>query len=474
MTETLGTPVLPVVRVAILAGNRMTEVALPAELPLREILPAVHRLVRSGGSRDSEDPAADELPAAPRPLSLAPIGGAPFSLDARLDTVGVVDGDLLALQEIPVGPAAPGIVEDIADAAVIFSESRKHPWGPGHVRKFAAAAAVSAIVVATGLAVAHRLRIDSPVGVYGASAIALLTVIAALGLRSRDRATALGLSVAAVVPIAAAFALAVPAPFGAAQLVLATAGVTAWALISMILGKDGLQFFTATTVVGTGLFFAAGAASLWKLPMTTLGCLLLLVALLVTIQAAQLSALWARFPLPVIPAPGDPAPTAPAMRVLTDLPHRVRIGEAHQTGFIAGSVVLSVLGSLAVLGRPDTSPWAWYLVAATALAAMLRARVWDTVTCKAWLLAQPLLVITALPALFAAQGRQPAAVGTVVALVVLVAGWIIVAAGPRLADADSYSLPMRRLLGFFAGAVDVSLIPVMAYLVGLFAWVLDR
>ena len=40
---------MPIVRVAVLAagddGGRLTELALPAELPLREILPAVQRLV---------------------------------------------------------------------------------------------------------------------------------------------------------------------------------------------------------------------------------------------------------------------------------------------------------------------------------------------------------------------------------------------------------------------------------------------
>lgn len=41
---TSGT-VMPIVRVAILADSRLTEMALPAELPLREILPAVQRLV---------------------------------------------------------------------------------------------------------------------------------------------------------------------------------------------------------------------------------------------------------------------------------------------------------------------------------------------------------------------------------------------------------------------------------------------
>ena len=49
MTET---PVLPIVRVAVLADSSMTEMALPAELPLREILPAVQRLVPRPDSDD--------------------------------------------------------------------------------------------------------------------------------------------------------------------------------------------------------------------------------------------------------------------------------------------------------------------------------------------------------------------------------------------------------------------------------------
>lgn len=122
--------VMPIVRVAILADSRLTEMALPAELPLREILPAVQRLVipaTSNGDADDTARGTADLGAATQ-LSLAPIGGAPFSLDASLDTVGVVDGDLLALQPVPAGPAAPGIVEDIADAAMIFSTSRLKPW----------------------------------------------------------------------------------------------------------------------------------------------------------------------------------------------------------------------------------------------------------------------------------------------------------------------------------------------------------
>jgi type VII secretion integral membrane protein EccD len=192
------------------------------------------------------------------------------------------------------------------------------------------------------------------------------------------------------------------------------------------------------------------------------------------VQAAQLSALWARFPLPVIPAPGDPTPSAQPQRVLEDLPRRVRVSDSHQTGFIAGGVLLSVVGALALVGPSSASPWAWYLVAATALGATLRARVWDSAPCKAWLLAHPYLVTVAVLVAFAITGRYEAAWWGLLALATLVAAWVVIALNPRIGDPDSYSLPMRRLVGFAASAVDASLIPVMAYLVGVFALVLDR
>jgi hypothetical protein len=52
--------------------------------------------------------------------------------------------------------------------------------------------------------------------------------------------------------------------------------------------------------------------------------------------------------------------------------------------------------------------------------------------------------------------------------------WVVVALNPSIASPETYSLPMRRLVGFAAAGVDASLIPVMAFLVGLFSWVLNR
>ncbi|MFV0494599.1 type VII secretion integral membrane protein EccD [Mycobacterium sp.] len=466
--------VMPIVRVAVLADSRMTEMALPAELPLREILPVVQRLVVPAGA-DGEN---GEAGAAPR-LSLAPIGGAPFSLDASLNTVGVVDGDLLALQPVPAGPAAPGVVEDIADAAMIFSTSRRNPWGAGHIQRGALVAAILVTLLATGLWVTYRVTTGALSGLVAVSALAALVAITGLLSTVRSPRVGIALSVTALVPIAAALTLAVPGSFGAEQILLAASGVAAWSLVALIVPSSerewAASFFTATAVVGFVVALAAGAESIWQLPVLTIGCGLIVAALLVTVQAAQLSALWARFPLPVIPAPGDPTPAPPSRAVLEDLPRRVRIGDEYQKGFIAAAVLLSVLGSVAIALRPETvSVAGWYVVAATSAAAALRARVWDSAACKAWLLGQPFLAAGVLLVLYTSTGRYTAALAALLVLHVLVLAWVVVALNPAIASAETYSLPLRRLLGFVAGGLDVSLIPVMAFLVGLFTWVLNR
>ncbi|BBY65584.1 type VII secretion integral membrane protein EccD [Mycolicibacterium helvum] len=468
IAETDNTPVLPIVRVAVLSDTRIVDLALPAQLPLREILPALRRLLPSGGT---EDLAAD----APNPVSLAPIGGAPFSLDASLETVGVVDGDLLALQEVPAGPSALGIVEDVADAAVIFSASRMRPWGIGDIRAVARVAVVALIVAGTAVAVAHRIATGGLAGLYATSALAAVVILATLLVRAREERCAMELSIAALVPIAAALALAVPGRLGPAQVMLAAAGVAAWSLIGMINLDRGSTFFTAGAVVAAAVLVTGAVAQVWQLSLLTLGCGLLAVALLVTVAAAQLSALTARLPLPVIPAPGDPAPASPAIRVLEDLPRRVRISEAHQTGFIAGAVVLSIVGSLAVLAQPESvGVWACYAVIGTSAASLLRARVWDSAACKRWLLAQPFVVSVGLVVLYLVTGYQLAALVVLAVSAALTGAFVAVSASPSLAEPESYSLPVRRFVGLIAAAIDASLIPVLAYLVGLFAWVLDR
>lgn len=470
---TAALPTLSIVRVAILVGGRIVDMALPADVPLREILPAIRRL-----STTEEADDAGLSANAPRGLSLALIGGSPFSLEASLNTVGVVDGDFLVVQPIPVGPAAPGIVEDVADAAVLFASPHQGRWGGEQIQLLARAALFVLVLTATGFCTAHHVVIGSVAGLYAVGALAAVVVVAALMLSARsDGGASAGteLSVAALAPIAAVFALAVPGPLGGAQVMLASAGLTAWSVICIILIQRRLSFFTMISVIGAGMTLVGAITQIWQLPISAIGCVLLLLALAITVQAAQLSTLLARIPLPTIPAPGDPAPSTLEMQALLDLPRRIRVGEAHQAGLLAGAAALSVIGSLAIVGRSGApGVWSWYAVTATALAALLRARIWSSSVCKFVLLAQPLVVTVGILVLFVTEGRYVGGLWALIVLAVVTTGLVVVAVNPQLAAAKQYSLPIRRMIGLFAGAVDASLVPVLAYLVGLFAWLLER
>ncbi|CPZ86693.1 ESX-3 secretion system protein eccD3 [Mycobacteroides abscessus] len=382
---------------------------------------------------------------------------------------------MLTLRPTPAGPAAPGIVEDIADAAVIFSESRKRPWGAEHIARVGRFGVLGLIAAATILAIVHSIRTGSSLSLAGLAVVAVAAAIGALVAHVRSARLGAELAVAALVPIAGALALAVPGSGLAPRVLLGAAGVAAWSLIYLIVARQLIAFFTATTVLSLGIAGAAGAHVLWHPSLLVVGCGLIIVALLVTVRAAQLSAFAARFPLPTIPAPGDATPSAPAMSVLKDLPRRVQLSDSHQSGFIAGASILAILGSLAVVGgAAPASPWAWYLVAAVSAGAALRARVWDSAVCKAWLLAVPFLVSTALLVIFAVEDRYTGALVALGVLALLVAAVAVVVFNPKIGEAESYSLPSRRLLGFLASGIDASLLPVIAYLTGLFSWILNR
>lgn len=461
MTET---PVLPIVRIAVVAYGRITDVAVPTELPLREVVPALTRLLPQ-----PDDTGETDL----TPMTLAPIGGAPFNVDASLDTVGVVDGDLLALLPVPQHPTAGSVVEDVADAAVIFSEARRRPWGPARLEVGARLAVAAFVVAASAVALAHPA--GSPIAFFLASAVAVVFAAAALVLRTRRVRAAGDVAALALLPIAVAFGLAVPGDWGAAHLMLAAAGVAAWSMIVLTQSDDRVALFTAAGTIGAGTLLVTAAATLWQLPVLTVGCLLIVLALLVMVSAPQLAAVWARFPLPVIPAPGDPVPSAAPDRVLADLPRRIRRGEAHQSGLIAAGVVLSVAGALLVAAAPGgLGAWGWYLIVASTAAAVLRARIWDTTACKAWLLAQPFGVCGGLLVGYLVDGRLVASTWALAALGMLTVIWLLVAASPGIASAQRYSLPMRRLVGFAGSGLDASIIPVAVYLIGIFGWVLDR
>lgn len=458
------------VRVAVIGDSAVADLALPTTLAIRELIPRIRATLASGRDDDAL-PLPNEEDAL-RPYSLAPLGGTPFSLDATLETLGVDDGEQLMLCKVPPGPAAPPVVEDIADAAAIHSASQFKPFKHEMLRVTAQAAVLAVGALICGLAVyGWYLGYD----VWAASALGAVTVVfiaATVLLRRRGLVEAAGrMGVATTIPLALALAAALPGDGAAHRVFLAAAGLVAWSLLLSVITNNWVAAHTAIIAVGATVAVAAAVRIVWHLPYLTLGCGLLAVSLLSARNAPTAAAAWARFPLPNVPAPGEPTPAPPSLAELEDLPRKTAISHAYQTGLVAASVVLSVIGSVLVVWLPAApSLLAWWLVVATATVTVLRMRIWDSAVPSLWFVASPLITTAALTVSFTATGHLFAGLAAAGALL----GLTLVLIGAAAIKPRELSIPRRRYLDLFENALLLTIFPAMLWLVGLVSLIRNR
>lgn len=103
-------------RVTVVSGSRRVDLALPAALPLSDVLPQILRFCAP----------SDTEPAA---WTVAPVGGSPIGLDQTLDQAGVIDGDLIELLDRASGRTA-AYVEDVRDSVEDAVDEAGHSWQP--------------------------------------------------------------------------------------------------------------------------------------------------------------------------------------------------------------------------------------------------------------------------------------------------------------------------------------------------------
>src|SRR6185436_11130369 len=138
------------IRVAIIGDGAAADIALPTTLAIRELIPRIRATLASG--RDDDELPSQEASDGLRPYSLAPLGGTPFSLDATLETLNINDGEQLILRKLPPGPAAPPVVEDIADASAIHSARQFKPFNHQLLPAMAQAVVLTLGALVCGLA----------------------------------------------------------------------------------------------------------------------------------------------------------------------------------------------------------------------------------------------------------------------------------------------------------------------------------
>lgn len=460
------------VRVAIIGEGANADLALPTTLAIRELIPRIRATLTSG--RDDGDLAPQDVADvdSPRPYSLAPLGGTPFSLDATLETLNIDDGEQLILCKLPPGPAAPPVVEDIADAAAIHSKGQFKPFNhqllPG----------VAQVVVLALGGLVCGLALDGWYRGYqwwAAAALGVLTlafVASTVMLRRRGRSVASArMGLATTVPLALALAAALPGDAAAPRVFLAAAGVVAWSLLLLALTSTYVATYTAMIAVGATVAIAAAVRILWHLPYLSLGCGVLGVSLLVALNAPTASAVWARFPLPNVPAPGEPTPQESSLAEIEDLPRKTATSASYQSGLISASVILAVIGSVLVVWLPDAPQLAaWWLVVAVVAVTLLRMRIWDSTLTALWFLSAPFLTAAALAISFTATGHLMAGLFATAVVIGLTVVLLIVS----MLKPGDLTIPQRRRLDLFENALLITIVPAMLWLVGLVSLIRNR
>lgn len=459
------------VRVAIVGDGALVDLALPTTLQIRELIPRIRATLASGRDDDelvSESADVNGL----RPYSLAPLGGTPFSLDATLETLAIDDGEQLILCKLPPGPTAPPVVEDIADAAAIHSANQfkpfEHTMLAGLVQ--AVVAVLDLLTCGLGIFAWHR---GYHLWAGAALAVPALMLVAATFLlhrRGHDRAAG-RLGIAASLPLALAGAAALPGDAAAPRVFLAAALVLAWTLLLLILTNSWVSLHTATVVIAATVAITAATRTLIHFPYITLGCGVLAVSLLVASNAPTVSAMWARYPLPNVPAPGEPTPPPSTLAEIEALPRKTATSNSFQAGLIAASVLLSVIGCVLVLWLPGAPSWlAWWLVATVTTVTVLRMRIWDAALPALWFLTTPFLVAAALSVSFAATNHFVAATISAGALAGLT-GLLLLAS---IAKPRELTIPQRRWLDMFENALLITIPPAMLWLTGVVSLIRNR
>ncbi|WP_281689084.1 type VII secretion integral membrane protein EccD [Pseudonocardia thermophila] len=415
-------------RLTVLAPRTSVDVALPADVPVAELVPMLLELVgepRSGGRR-------------PVPWRLSGAGGGVLPTGATLDELAVPDGELLRLAPAGTAPPPP-VFDDPVDAIAAAADEAPPLAGP------AGSAALLGVAVVGGGACAAA----GP-GAAGSAVVAALSAAGALGAahvlarRPEPGPAAAGTAALIAVPFAAAAGwTALPDPAGGLLLAVAAAGVAATiaqavvrvvapALIAVVVAA----VLTGVALIGMRLGLPAGAAA------AAGSAAALVLAPVLPRTAVRLAGL---------PRPAGPGDPEPAELPPDELAERAALARGYLGGLTAGCAAVTAAGA-AIVGVLDHR-WGLAYAGVAVASLALRSRCYaDHVPARA-----------ALWAALAGAGGLAVIVGSTV--LAPVAGLVLagVCAGGLLVTGRAAAPPgpvTRRVVDLVEGALVVAAVPL--------------
>ncbi|MFF3867510.1 type VII secretion integral membrane protein EccD [Micromonospora sp. NPDC001898] len=451
-------------RITIVAPRTRMDLALPADVPLADLLPT---LLRHAG----EDLADDGVRHGG--WSLARLGGQPLDGGRTAAQLGLRDGEVLYFT--PRAAAAPEIVfDDVVDAVATATNQRPGSWQVGTTRSFSvlfAAAALSAGALAALFAGPPQLP-----GAIAALLVAVALVVSAavLSRAAGDSRTGSVLALAGIGHAATGglLVLAGDRPLtglGSPHVLLAATAVVVFGAVAALAVGDRLPLFFGATAVGAAVGLGAVVSLAFSVGAPAAAAVVATVAFAVLPALPMASYRLARLPVPSIPTGPDDlktdTETVDGRRVL-------RLSERADE-FLTGllwTVALLVLGGEVVLALDGRLP-STLLCLVLALLSLLRARPFIGRAQRApVLLAGTVGLGLAAAATFAAGStalRLGVVLGGLVVAAVISLIYGLTVAGKRISPV------WGRLLDIVEILLIISLVPLAAWVCGLYGWIVN-
>lgn len=475
------------VRVAVLFGDRQTDLVLPATEAVATVVSEVLSQVVSTGE-DVRGPDENDL-IKPGTVVLKRVGGAALTRGQSLRDQGITDGSLLILEVEDAEVSFTEVIENASSAIAHLNAQRFKSVTPQTALNVAAVTVAAAAVLVSGLLLwvwylDQRARVYWPLIPPAAAAgvaVVLLFGGAAVWWRQHVPAMAYGLWAGALTALAVAGYTAVPGPAGSWHVVLAATltAVVAIALWALSPASAGVLAWLTLVCLGAALL---GVLHAIGIQMHYLWIGAMVVALLLLKKVESLSGLLARVPMPSFPtvtgklvfddAEGIAAEALVAAETegtpsVEQLKRSAEAANAYLQAIVAAVAPFFVLGAAGAV-IPGQGRWilATVFVLGVAAILVLGARSLDDRTAAVTVVGTALAMTAALGLKYALTTHNP--------LVSLIVGGLILALGlaalviASVVPQRPFSAPFRKLVEWLEYLLQFLVFPISLWLLNVY------
>ncbi|BBZ37619.1 type VII secretion integral membrane protein EccD [Mycobacterium conspicuum] len=347
-------------RVCVHAGTAVVDLALPAAVPIANLIPSIIDILDDCGVDRSGDRPG-------RPYRLAAPGVPALRASTTLAQNDIRDGAVLILSQARADPPAPRY-DDVAEAVAATLGVRARPW-TRRASRLTGAVTAGFLTGVGGLVLVRNALGDNATREVGTAA-GVAGLAAVLGLliarrAARDPITGLTLSLLATAFAALAGFTAVPGTPGAPNVLLAAMGAAVASVLAIRLTNRDVVALTAVAVFAMIAAGAAFADVLTAAPVRTVAALSALVSLGLLGIAGRVSIALARL-----------SPHRPDDAHLGDKAMRADAWLASLLAAFSSSAAVAAIVTAAAAPGADTEAFAFV----TAALLLLRARSADGTT----------------------------------------------------------------------------------------------